>query len=412
MINLDYYTTRVDGIGSVPIADFLLTPVRWMVNGKHYHVVRKVSESEFPYSHTLKPATISKTEKIAKIILGTLGTILLFPLVLVGFGIKICTRNQYSLENYFYAKSVAENLDTAEPSILHNTLNQAPLVISVPKKVSKKISLEELLSIWDKVGKNNSNYEEVKNHLNEWITESVPNPEKYNYISEKIAPEAAADLQRYLRLIIKELQSSKHNNDTAERVILSLFDASKVCSPTWLEVAIKEYRTLKGGGGQRQRILRYVQEIKEEIILDWARKNIPDGHWHILNYARWLMGKELGLDTSHISYDAAAQQKEDGIFTKEMCRGLFFEHYTTEYLIEALIEKINYDNNGNYDQELGKILGSILETEAKNEGIDTEDEDWDVAMKTLEKYFDQKDGKYYLNTSGTQAILKHYKLIG
>ncbi len=144
--------------------------------------------------------------------------------------------------------------------------------------------------------------------MKEWIKDSVPYPEKYSFINAKVGALAAESLQLYLKAIAARLSELKSPKKT-EQVLVELNKASKVCAPTWLEVAKREYVNLYVASDAENRILKYIQEIKEEIIQDFINR-IPGAHWNKLNEVRWAAGQELGLDDSLTKYDATVSYQK------------------------------------------------------------------------------------------------------
>lgn len=401
-MEFNYYITRVNGVGSCEFADLFITPLRWLLNGKEYTVIRKVSDDSLDYSHTLRDASLSKCERVVKRILGFLGTVFLFPLVLIGFIAKRITENEYSKEDYAMTESIR---DFTGPSLLRDKISKSPLPIASPTLVvSNTHNIDSIVTIWEKVGKTHVDYDKIRNHLDDWLKNTVPVPDKYTFISQKRAPQAAADLQNYLGHIIQIIEDGKISDDRAEQVILALYDASIVCPPTWLEVALKQYEILKGGDGAEQRVLNYVQQIKEDLIIDFT-STLEDVEWHALNYMRWLVGKELGLDVSHLKYDSAVINKIIPQYSKSVCLKIFHEHYTPDALINGMITKINLDKLGNFDPELALYLENAGVKKAKEEGIDVDSDEFDSAMYVLESYYVEKDGGYMINELGATQLL-------
>jgi len=381
---MNYFTAQIDGSKSSKLANALITPLRWFANGRHYKVLHKNNDLLIPIKHK----TLSKSHATTRKIFGLLGTILLSPLVITGLLIKCASSfRKFRAKDITFSKKI---------------FSLAPINIEPPSNDDTTSNLNELITIWDRVGQSNSQYSAIKQQLTTWINDKVPNPNQYTFINQTIATEAAAKLQRYLDYIIVELQTADEN--IAERTLTALYDASLVCSPTWIEIAAKEYSHLKGGGTQKERILRYIQDIKEDLILEYGRQ-YTEFEWHVLNYARHFLGKEFGLNRSNIKYDANITDNVQLEFTKERCCQIFYQIFTENNLIQGLIAKINLDTKGNYDQDLNALLKDRALKLAQDEQIDTQSNKFDIAMYTLEKFFDEKDGKYLINEMGVKQIL-------
>jgi hypothetical protein len=411
-MELNYLTTRIDGIGSVSFADDLITPLRWLVNGKHYRAVRKVSDQSFTYMGICQNAPEKKIAHIAKHILGFLGTIIALPFLLIGLAIKVYTANEYSKENYAFVQSIKTS---NSPTLFMDKFSKAPARFPLTDKEKNEIEtikLEELLNKWEAVGKNSSNYQTVKDQLTEWIHAKVPNPSTYNFINKNVSENAAIDLQQNIKLIIMHMKGKE--DDLVEKIILSLYDASTVCAPTWVEVAKKEAENLRGIGGPEQRLLRHIQNIKEELILDFVQQTL-DREWHSVNYARWIIGEKFGLDTSTINYDSAVTYKPDPQFNKSACEHIFYELYTKEELIQRLVCKINLDNlgsNNGLDQDLGSLLGACADRIAQESGVNINDEEYESSTYVMDRFYDKKDQMHSINAYGVEQLLIQIQLMG
>jgi hypothetical protein len=405
----------------MPLVETPLTLLQWVTNGKTYYIT--LEDNKDPSTLYKDKETTSKITRACKKIFGTIAIIFLFPIVGLALFIKIIILNtENSKENYNYIK-IHKNF----PILVKNNFSKVPQNLKPSKKElrdSENINIKKILTLWDKVGKKHLSYEEIKNHLNTWLNDVVPNPKKYTHIDEKLAPLAAKQLEKNLKLIINLITTKDIHNDKLEETILNLYSSSKVCSPTWIEVVDQEYKKHKGGSVE-DRILMYVQKIKEETILAFSQK-ILNLEWHSLNYMRQLFKNELGL--GEVLYDTITILKwyqyiliSLGItfgqyerFSKKNCRIFFYRNFSHERLIKQLEKKINMDTLGNCDPDISTYLESCAIKHAKKEGIDVTSNDFDSANYVYENFYETKKvitpkGKekiqFLINYDGATEIL-------
>ncbi len=105
------------------------------------------------------------------------------------------------------------------------------------------------------------------------------------------------DMDLYLNNIIQHLEREpKKRRD----VLIALSEAADVCPPTWYETAKKQLTLLTCPNSGEVQLVYWIQEIKEEIILSFAQSNF-ETNWHALNYVRFHVGEELGLNMEGLS---------------------------------------------------------------------------------------------------------------
>ncbi len=404
-MEFDYFITRID-TNNTNTADLLITPLRWLVGGRRYMAIRN-GRSEF--SHAIAYEKSHPLINVVKRIVGLIGTVVLFPIVGIGLALKAYQISDISKENYAYITSITTN--NKAKFLSKKAISIAPTPIPMlPQNDPQVIAadLQELVNLWSSAGKDHSEFQEISNQIRSWVTDTVPDPSKYNYISQETAPAASAELQYYLKLLIIELKA-KNNQDITERVILELINASKKCSPTWLEVATREYRKLKSGNLVNQQILQYLREVKEDLIMEYANKNEQDSQWHVINYARWILGDEFGLDRSHLDYDSVIQQKVLEDYPKEKCREIFYSIFKLEEITPRIQAKIEMEYAGTNlsIQFYGQTLSEIADKHAASSGVDIESDNYDSLLYSMSTFFDLRDDKHYiLNNTGVEALLE------
>lgn len=400
----NYYLNRIDSINKINVADTLITPLRWLVNGKRYIAVRVEDE----FSHPVIYEKSSPFINVIKRIIGFIGTIALFPLVCLGIAIKKYQISDITQENYASIQSLT--LDNKAKILFKKAFSIAPKPIpKLPHDAPSVLGtdLSELSVLWTEAGKDHTQRDEFSNKLNDWITHVVPDPSKYNYISQETAPNAAKELEYYLKLLILELKA-RNDSNTSERVIIELINASGKCSPTWLEVAKREYQKLKCGDLVDQQILQYLREVKEDLIMEFAERTEEGSQWHVINYARWIVGKEFGLDRSQLDFDSVIEQKEMEGYSKDTCRKIFYSIFKLDEIIPRIQAKIELEHSGGNTsiQFYGPALSKIANAHAAAAGVDVESEEYDDITYSTETFFDLKGSTYVLNNNGVEAFLK------
>lgn len=415
-MDLNYYTTRIDGIDhfngvhTLISPDIFLTPLRWAVGGKRYTVCKVISDESMEFSHLYRFSSSSKLASVMYKITGVALTLLLFPIVLLGIHLKNKKATPALQESF----QLLSTLETTSPLLYRDKFSLAPIPINIEKELKAWPIVDfqkTIINKWEEVGKGSENYESIKNQLTGWLYNRVPLPSKYTFISEKLASIACKELQGYLKFIAICLDNETDSN-LAEQVIMNLSQASSVCSPTWLEVAKEQCYKLKSADSQKERLLRFVQIIKEELIIDFAQKNFSGG-WHPINFVRAKVGKEFGLKIQSRKFDQTIQDDAYKKINEIFLKNLFYQVYSTDVLIEMLADKINLDNShtNGYDQKLGEMLDRCAEREARKQ-VDFDEELFDPAMYVIEHFYDVANGKYSLNRKGALQLLMEIGLVG
>jgi hypothetical protein len=164
-------------------------------------------------------------------------------------------------------------------------------------------------------------------------------------------------LSIYLKGIIKKLESGEVSQEKERDLLMELAESSTRCSPTWLEDAGRLLAELSGQGETVEvKLLRFIQEYKEAIILQFCQKEV-DAQWHSLNFVRNILGHELGLNTVLNALDPYAADS-DPAFSKKLSRWLFLQRYEN---VNPLISSIQTNiNKQNYDQTYYDFLVNVI----------------------------------------------------
>lgn len=408
-MGINYLTTRIDTSHRISVADALMIPLLWFTNNKSYKVVRFQGEISNLIAHRDFPEMVTLAKKVS----GLIGCIVLFPLVLIGLALKKYQITPDSQENYAWVKSIE---DTAGSIIIREeAFSLAPESIRVsPEEQAaiETIELQELVSLWEKTDSNNPQFTETSVKLEDWLQNKVLHPNTYTFINSEIVQLASNELQLYLKQLILELKK-KNDPKIVEKVVNELVYASGKCSPTWLEVAKREYLKLKCNDTMRQQLLQYLREIKEDLIMDFANENEPGSQWHVINYVRWVAGNELGLDRSQINYDSTVTYEEDRIYPKKECLEIFSNLFTYEQIFNRMQRKIELEHAGTNlsIQMYATTLSSIVDADAIAAGIDIETLGYDNSFEVLERFFEKKDGLYILNLAGVTALMEQLGVV-
>jgi len=144
--------------------------------------------------------------------------------------------------------------------------------------------------------------------------------------------EFVAKMRVYLSAIMVKIQESGTADEVEEQALvkgqalIALADASNVCAPTWLEAAEKVYNTLYAPPDARNKVLQYVQKLKEELLTEYIQIDLDGRHWHGLSYMRNFLGDELGLNENTSGLDPYAGENK-GPLINALFKQLFIERY-------------------------------------------------------------------------------------
>ncbi len=165
-------------------------------------------------------------------------------------------------------------------------------------------------------------------------------------------------LDLFLKGIVAKLESGKISPDLERAVLLELAEAATRCPPTWIEVAGKLYAKLEGREETGEvKLLRLVQDYKEEMIVDFLQIEAKHNHWHALNYVRNILGHELGLNTELNKHDPHGQGNAS-VFQKSLTKWIFLEKYgNVNKLTNGVTAAINSQD---YDPAYHDILVKIV----------------------------------------------------
>lgn len=205
-------------------------------------------------------------------------------------------------------------------------------------------------------------------------------------------------LNAYLRGIQKQIELGEVSLDKQRDILMELAEASSRCEPTWLEVAGKLYREIKGKQDSLDgKILDLVQTYKEDLIIDFCQNTLKNEHWHGLNVIRNILGDELGLNKELNVSDPYADVEMSGL-KKAIAKGIFLHKYRN---VNNLISRVQSDfNKEPYNQLYFDRLVEI----AKELGIK------DPSEFVQEQCFDEEN-EYKITRLGMTILLRGLGII-
>lgn len=373
-----YLTTRVEGLGCLHAsADFLLSPLRALVLGDHYRLNLDGSIEKLN-------STDSTCTKVAKVFFGLIGTIVLFPLVLIGALLKFVSPCCHSKVNEAYSgvfykpnelyegfhDDIKKILKLAEEKSsrlpidkqiitneqvnvdrvgLKNTMpfsiDQITGLTDILDKIPDKEVNKNFLKLWEehaKTGYNKKKYFEIYHWLN---TDNGFDKQIRKYLNEA----TKRRLVNQLKIILIGLMDKP--SDEVVVNIESLYEAMKVCDPTFIKEAEVIHQKLLNLGDVEVRLFGYLGAFKEDCIREMlGKKGLLRDHWHSISYFYKLYGKELGLSTCAADQDLFRNRFAFGIeelkieefFTRpsDNCKGYF----CPERIVEDFKARIDYQN--------------------------------------------------------------------
>ncbi len=202
-------------------------------------------------------------------------------------------------------------------------------------------------------------------------------------------------LSIFLKGIIKKIESGEVSKDKERDILLELAEASTRCYPTWLEVSAKLYAEVNGTAETVEvKILRFIQEYKESIILEFSQTEAGE-QWHALNYVRNILGIELGLNTTLNAHDPYAQ-KNDPLFSKALTKWFFLQRYENANRLVSGVQTMI--NSQNYDPTYYDFLVKAIEDHNINNAQDY----------VAEHFYDEN---YKLKEEGANLLLRSIGII-
>lgn len=392
-ITNSYFLTKMQGCGILnDTADFLLAPLSAFYQGRAYHII--YNEEKVIISAFKQETVATRARKIQIFIL----TITLFP-ILVGCALKWLALKQSSLQEALTYVSAHK-----EPLICEDTLHLAPQNVdeidfkSLQQQRYQPEELQELANIWvnliETEAPETSDKQELyaKQYQLLALISDAFSPEQFLFLPSFQQEEAAKKLQIYLYLILQEVKDDKMPSSKKFATLKELTKLASLCPPTWVEGTAKMYREIKGLTSARETLLRYVQAVKEEIIL---RKVQQTEDWNELNNVRADLGAEWGLDQTNMRFDALARQSGKRNLNLSQWRTYLQQNYTRDCLINGVESAINRQD---YDSALAIEL-------AKIEKLRTDD----PHKAVLENYYEENGTS--INSRGVELLLQDIGLL-
>lgn len=233
-------------------------------------------------------------------------------------------------------------------------LSLAPPPIKIPEDLESDQAIDIMilaqkfnnLDVEDEISSSRTHKSESLARLCTWVTTEDEEIYKDNLRKRQLF---CKQLSILLKGIIKKLDSNDLTEAKKRSILIELGEASTRCFPTWLQAATKLFAEANGQVGTAEvKLLRLVQDYKELIILEFCQKDAKT-HWHVLNFVRNILGRELGLNTDLNAYDPYASQEEGPVFGKGLVKWMFLQRYeNVSHLIsgvQTMIEAQDYDSS-------------------------------------------------------------------
>jgi hypothetical protein len=214
------------------------------------------------------------------------------------------------------------------------------------------------------------------NTLIQWYKEEFPKekPKIFKKMISEIRNKTAwtADKESFsaqMEIYLKNLIHLINKDPLRKRkVLIELAGAAKKCAPTWLEVAIKQFDSFHESSSAERQLLKWIQEVKEELILNYIKNIYDNAHWNVLNHWRYHMGTELGLGNAAVAeIDPYFQRNINAPMcnplwdSKEKMRKIFNQIFTEKALLDAMVFKVQADEwDGKYDTLFHEALLDVV----------------------------------------------------
>jgi hypothetical protein len=181
-----------------------------------------------------------------------------------------------------------------------------------------------------------------------------------------------------------------------------LDEAYKACQPTWLEGTKNVWNGLSGRDDYRNKLLGWVQDVKEEMIKEEVQINRNNSQWHGLSYARKHRGERYGLDMS-LEIDRADNFMTYSAFhSPGQIDDLFNNSYTESRLINGVMTRMHMEMEGYGDYNRCKFIDVLKQA--------VNDEEFDVMEEFFETYtvpnrYAGEVEDYRINAKGVMVLL-------
>lgn len=278
---------------------------------------------------------ISCTQRVQKIAMNTLKVIAALLLAVPALAL-------YSLSSFL-------SLVMGSPQINEAQLVEKPPAISLPTE-AESYDIDSLRFWFNESCKDHPLKDSFEGMLDKVISRDA-NAAQAHYLDPRIFYGNLEAYLKYTAYLLKDMTPEER-----APALDSLAVASSVCAPTWIEGTKKVIRKIKKEEEARIQLLSWLQELKEEIILDWGQTKL-DLQWHSINYNRTLIGDEVGLDTSDLANDAYINGQTISIFSKNFLLWFFSTQYTPDKVIKSIKESINLQP---FNAEYGDLMKDYL----------------------------------------------------
>ncbi len=203
-------------------------------------------------------------------------------------------------------------------------------------------------------------------------------------------------LKKLLQNIIIELRKPDNEIEKKQRALAAIIEAQGRCTPRRLAECERQYKLLKTGNPEmEQLLLEYVQDLKEEILIE----GFQSAQFHVINYIRSRVGRELGLNTSRLNLEDP-HLRAGGTPSDTTIRNVFYAEYTPENVVEGVMTRIHLERNGDV---CSAYIHQELREQAHRRGEDPNDDE--ISQRILDQGVSFFNG-HLINQAGVVFLLE------
>lgn len=206
------------------------------------------------------------------------------------------------------------------------------------------------------------------------------------------------ELARYLEAIIIKIQLGEVSYETTESVLKKLSEIPNLCASDKFKTILSVYEGLIGKlDGGETKILKYVQDYKEAIILEFCQLYLDDA-WNGFNAVRNVFREELGWNMAWSRFNPTAGSEFPAL-SRALMRWFFLQRYQDVNRLIAIVHRMIISRK-KYDPELYDLLLKIVRKRGNT--------DDPISFVNLNLY---KRGTQELKPAGVNMMLRAVRII-